>query len=195
MMIPRASSIGAKPRFRRRIRKAGRLPIPPSAHVAAVSSGMGFPPLTMAEELRFGLDGRQVVQRQRRGKGIAAGQRLIVRTGAEPRSVAKTPQPLPRLLEHLGVDVEKLYRPDTVPFENRIEHRSLYWLLDYLMLHKPDGGAYDRDTDYLGAFPGPVTGDPPVRTTCRFSPGAFGPFDSPRGSSSGGTRLPAPALL
>ncbi len=52
----------------------------------------------------------------------------------------------------------------TVPFENRVEHRSLYWLLDHLKIEKPGGGAYDRDADYLGAFPGPVPGDPPERT-------------------------------
>lgn len=52
----------------------------------------------------------------------------------------------------------------TVPFRNRIEHRSLFWLLDHLKIVKPGGGAYDRDVDYLGAFPGPVPGDPPERT-------------------------------
>ncbi len=52
----------------------------------------------------------------------------------------------------------------TVPFENRIEHRSLYWLLDHLRLVKEDGKPFDRDVDYRGAFPGPVPGDPPERT-------------------------------
>ena len=52
----------------------------------------------------------------------------------------------------------------TVPFETRIEHRSLFWLLDHLKIVKPDGAAYDRDRDYLGAFPGPTAGDPPART-------------------------------
>ncbi len=53
----------------------------------------------------------------------------------------------------------------TVPFETRIEHRSLYWLLDHLRIVKPDGTPYDRDRDYFGAFPGPRPGDPPARTT------------------------------
>ncbi|HKQ62899.1 MAG TPA: hypothetical protein VJS92_16520, partial [Candidatus Polarisedimenticolaceae bacterium] len=53
----------------------------------------------------------------------------------------------------------------TVPFRTRVEHRSLYWLLDYLRIVRPDGAAYDRDADYLGAFPGPRPGDPPERTT------------------------------
>jgi hypothetical protein len=51
----------------------------------------------------------------------------------------------------------------TVPFENRLEHRSLFWLLNHLKIVRPDGEAYDRDRDYLGAFPGPVPGDPPQR--------------------------------
>lgn len=51
----------------------------------------------------------------------------------------------------------------TVPFEDRIEHRSLFWLLDHLKIVRPDGEPYDRDVDYLGAFPGPVPGDPPQR--------------------------------
>ena len=53
----------------------------------------------------------------------------------------------------------------TVPFRNRIEHRSLFWLLNHLKIAKPAGGGYDRDRDYLGAFPGPVPGDPPAWTT------------------------------
>lgn len=53
----------------------------------------------------------------------------------------------------------------TVPFRNRIEHRSLFWLLNHLRIERPDGRAYDRDRDYLGAFPGPVPGDPPAWTT------------------------------
>jgi hypothetical protein len=52
----------------------------------------------------------------------------------------------------------------TVPFKNRFEHRSLYWLLGYLKVVKADGTPYDLDRDYLGAFPGPVPGDPPERT-------------------------------
>lgn len=51
----------------------------------------------------------------------------------------------------------------TVPFENRLEHRSLFWLLGYLNVVKPDGTPYDVDRDYLGAFPGPKAGDPPAR--------------------------------
>jgi len=52
----------------------------------------------------------------------------------------------------------------TVPFRNRFEHRSLYWLLDHLHVVKSDGTPYRTDADYLGAFPGPVPGDPPERT-------------------------------
>ena len=52
----------------------------------------------------------------------------------------------------------------TVPFRNRIEHRSLFWLLEHLNVVKPDGTGYRVDNDYLGAFPGPVPGDPPERT-------------------------------
>ncbi len=52
----------------------------------------------------------------------------------------------------------------TVPFENRIEHRSLYWLLNHLSLVQSDGTRFDRDEDYRGAFPGPIPGDPPERT-------------------------------
>lgn len=52
----------------------------------------------------------------------------------------------------------------TVPFENRLEHRSLFWLLNHLKFVREDGAIYDRDRDYLGAFPGPVPGDPPQRT-------------------------------
>jgi hypothetical protein len=52
----------------------------------------------------------------------------------------------------------------TVPFEPRIEHRSLFWLLNHLKIVHTDGRPYDRDRDYLGAFPGPVPGDPPERT-------------------------------
>lgn len=53
----------------------------------------------------------------------------------------------------------------TVPFANRIEHRSLFWLLNHLKVRRPDGGEYRRDVDYVGAFPGPRAGDPPSRTT------------------------------
>jgi hypothetical protein len=52
----------------------------------------------------------------------------------------------------------------TVPFRDRIEHRSLFWLLNHLKIEKPDGSRYDRDVDYVGAFPGPTPGDPPERT-------------------------------
>jgi hypothetical protein len=53
----------------------------------------------------------------------------------------------------------------TVPFANRLEHRSLYWLLRHRKVVQPDGRAYDSARDYLGAFPGPTPGDPPARTT------------------------------
>ena len=53
----------------------------------------------------------------------------------------------------------------TVPFNNRIEHRSLFWLLEHLKIERPAGGIYGADRDYLGAFPGPNPGDPPARTT------------------------------
>jgi hypothetical protein len=52
----------------------------------------------------------------------------------------------------------------TVPFQTRIEHRSLYWLLGHLKIVDADWRAYDRDEDYLGAFPGPVPGDRPRKT-------------------------------
>lgn len=52
----------------------------------------------------------------------------------------------------------------TVPYENRIEHRSLFWLLGHLKIHRPQGGPYDVAKDYLGAFPGPRPGDPPEHT-------------------------------
>jgi len=44
----------------------------------------------------------------------------------------------------------------TVPFTNRLEHRSLFWLLRYRKFVRPDGRAYDASTDYLGAFPPPA---------------------------------------
>lgn len=53
----------------------------------------------------------------------------------------------------------------TVPFPTRVEHRSLYWLLEHLRVVRPDGAPYDRDRDYIGAFPGLRPGDPPARTT------------------------------
>src|SRR5258706_2103071 len=53
----------------------------------------------------------------------------------------------------------------TVPFEDRIEHRSFFWLLHHLKIRRPDGGAYDSARDYFGAFPGPTPGDLPARTT------------------------------
>jgi hypothetical protein len=52
----------------------------------------------------------------------------------------------------------------TVPFRNEFEHRSLYWLLEYLNVVKADGTHYRVDADYLGAYPGPHPGDPPERT-------------------------------
>ena len=52
----------------------------------------------------------------------------------------------------------------TVPYRSRVEHRSLFWLLDHLKIVGPKGVGYDRDADYLGAFPGPTPGDPPART-------------------------------
>ena len=52
----------------------------------------------------------------------------------------------------------------TVPYTNRIEHRSLFWLLGHLKIQKPGGAPYEMDRDYLGAFPGPTPGDPPART-------------------------------
>jgi len=52
----------------------------------------------------------------------------------------------------------------TVPFRNWYEHRSLYWLLRHLNVVKADGGNYDWERDYLGAYPPPVPGDPPERT-------------------------------
>jgi len=53
----------------------------------------------------------------------------------------------------------------TVPFANRIEHRSLFWLLGHLKVHRADGVPYAADRDYLGAFPGPTPGDPPAWTS------------------------------
>ena len=49
--------------------------------------------------------------------------------------------------------------------EAHIEHRSLFWLLGHLKIVRPDGEPYDRDRDYVGAFPGPVPGDPPREVT------------------------------
>jgi hypothetical protein len=53
----------------------------------------------------------------------------------------------------------------TVPFTDRREHRSLFWLLRHLKIKRSDGQPYDADTDYVGAFPGPEPGDRPERTT------------------------------
>src|ERR1041384_6908653 len=53
----------------------------------------------------------------------------------------------------------------TVPFEDRIEHRSFFWLLNQPRIRRPDGSAYVPARDYVGAFPGPEPGDPPARTT------------------------------
>jgi len=52
----------------------------------------------------------------------------------------------------------------TVPYRDRREHRALFWLLRHLKVVKPDGTRYKADEDYLGAFPGPRSGDPPERT-------------------------------
>jgi len=52
----------------------------------------------------------------------------------------------------------------TVPFENRLEQRSFFWLLDHLKIVKDDGSRYDVDRDYIGTEPAPRAGDPPVRT-------------------------------
>ena len=52
----------------------------------------------------------------------------------------------------------------TVPYPNRIEHRSLFWLLGHLKIRTAAGAPYDVDRDYIGAFPGPKPGDPPART-------------------------------
>ena len=61
--------------------------------------------------------------------------------------------------------VEIVVVDKTVPFANRIEHRSLYWILEHLKVVDRRGAAYDRDVSYLGAFPGPVPGDRPQRTS------------------------------
>jgi hypothetical protein len=53
----------------------------------------------------------------------------------------------------------------TVPYVNRLEHRSLFWLLRHMKIDRPGGGRYETDRDYLGAFPGPRPGDPPEHTT------------------------------
>jgi hypothetical protein len=52
----------------------------------------------------------------------------------------------------------------TVPFRNWYEHRSLYWLLRHLNFVNADGANYAWESDYLGAYPPPVPGDPPERT-------------------------------
>lgn len=51
----------------------------------------------------------------------------------------------------------------TVPFRTWVEHRSLFWLLDHLRVVKRDGTSYDMTTDYLGAYPPLVAGEPPER--------------------------------
>lgn len=53
----------------------------------------------------------------------------------------------------------------TVAYANRIEHRSLFWLLSQLHVVRADGRPYDAATDYVGTFPGPTPGDPPARST------------------------------
>jgi len=53
----------------------------------------------------------------------------------------------------------------TVPFRNRIEHRSLFWLMNHLKIVQKDGTRYDAHEDYLGAFPGPDPGDRPEKTS------------------------------
>jgi len=52
----------------------------------------------------------------------------------------------------------------TVPFRNWLEHRSLFWLLGHERIVKPDGSPYAYASDYLGAYPPPIPGDPPERT-------------------------------
>lgn len=64
----------------------------------------------------------------------------------------------PRTLDLVVVD-------KTVPYVNRIEHRSLFWLFNHKKLQQPDGRPFDTSKDYLGAFPGPIPGDPPAETT------------------------------
>jgi hypothetical protein len=51
----------------------------------------------------------------------------------------------------------------TVPFRNFVEHRSLFWILDHRKVIRPDGGAYRKETDYVGAHPPAVPGGPPER--------------------------------
>jgi len=53
----------------------------------------------------------------------------------------------------------------TVPYRNYLEHRSLYWILRHDKIDRPEGGTYRTDSDYLGAHPPPVPGDPPERTS------------------------------
>ena len=52
----------------------------------------------------------------------------------------------------------------TVPFRNWYEHRSLYWLLLHLNVVKADGTHYQLESDYIGAYPPAIPGDPPERT-------------------------------
>ena len=52
----------------------------------------------------------------------------------------------------------------TVPFANWFEHRSLYWLLDHLNVVRANGANYALESDYLGAYPPAVPGDPPRST-------------------------------
>lgn len=52
----------------------------------------------------------------------------------------------------------------TVPFQNHLEHRSLFWLLDHLRYSQQDGTSFDATSDYLGSIPGPESGDPPAET-------------------------------
>lgn len=52
----------------------------------------------------------------------------------------------------------------TVPFRNWYEHRSFFWILRHLGVVKADGTYYLTESDYLGAYPPPVPGDPPERT-------------------------------
>jgi hypothetical protein len=40
----------------------------------------------------------------------------------------------------------------------------LFWLLDHLRYRQLDGSPFDAAEDYLGAIPGPESGDPPVET-------------------------------
>ena len=50
----------------------------------------------------------------------------------------------------------------TVPFQNHLEHRSFFWLLDHLNFKNGEGQPFDPKSDYFGPEPGAESGDPPV---------------------------------